>query len=200
MGFSLDNRQIQQALANLVAVDERMTVKAARRGMRKAAKILDEAMVKNTPRQASKPAKVKDTRHMQDTVRVKQKTYRGRKSAPTTVMIVGYASPQVRHAHWVNEGTKPRWTKHSTKDYETIGSVKIKSKGGFRYRRVRRSLGSKRDPNKQGVPHYTGVMPAFRPVQKSLRQTKGAMTSAIVKELQAELGRANFVINTMAGR
>ncbi len=188
MGFTLDNSQIQKSLAKLASINERMTVKAARTGMRKAAKVLQESIEKNTPRQSGKPARVKDTRHMQDTVRIKQKTYRGRKSAPTTVMIVGYASPQVRHAHLVSDGTKPRWTKHSTQ-YRESGRVAIKGRNGVRFKRVRRSVGSFRDANKQGVPHYTGVMPAFRPVQKALRQTRLALASAIGKELKAELGR-----------
>lgn len=173
-------------------ISVRLTDNAARRGMRKAMAQIAGQLKRNTPRASKKPKGVKDTRHMADTASYKVKTYSGGKRKRVFGMV-GYASPQVHHAHLVEYGTAPRYTKHSTKYERVLASRKVKYKrGGYRYRKTeKRSIGSFRDPKKRGPVLYRGIMPAFRPVQRTMAQTKGVIDNSIYDEMAAELKKMN---------
>lgn len=182
-------------------ISVRLTDNAARRGMRKAMAQIAGQLKRNTPKatkivdgkEVSNKAKAaKDKRHMADTVNYKVKTYSGGKRKRVFGMV-GYESPQVHHAHLVEYGTAPRYTKHSTEYERVLANRKVKYKrGGYRYRKTqKRSIGSFRDPKKRGPVLYRGIMPAFRPVQRTMSQTKGVIDNSIYDEMAAELKKMN---------
>lgn len=132
--------------------------------------------------------------HLRQGIISKVKTYKN-----TVFVAVGPRSgAKLFHAHLIEFGTKPRYTRHTSR-YDTVGTKRIKTRvnGKLQYRnkRIRKSAGSFLDPNKakKGSVRYTGVGPAYHYMSRGWSQSEAGVVATIETELRKALASSGVI-------
>ena len=175
--FSIDDARLQELLANLRILPEKVQTKVMRQAGRKSAQTVLGSIKSVTPKARKKTKRFAHRPHLRDVMAIKQKTYKGR-----TVYIVGPKSGQAPHAHLVEFGTQQRFTGSRTQ-YKTVATRKVKKRGGVKFMKAKVSIGSFGIPGMARINR--GRMPAFRNMQIGF----GRVRQVAMRQLESEIAR-----------
>ncbi len=181
-----DLNALQTALQGIPGRIEKNVLRAAGR---KGARFIADRIKSNT-RVAKRQTRQSKTPHLRDTVTVKQRTYRKQRNASVTYFAIGWGGAPSRvkpNAHLVEEGTAQRFTGSKT-DYENAGQKKIKTRKGWVFKKIRKSIGSKAIAG--AIRKNRGIMPAFRPTQRAFSQTEQQARQVMLSEIKSGIDRA----------
>lgn len=170
----------------LSSLGERVTKRVLNNAGKRAAKMVADKATQLTPRAKKKNKRYANRPHLQDTMTVVSKTYRG----ALTVFVIGPRAGVSPHKHLVEKGTKQRFTGQRTV-YSDVGSKLVKTKGGgYRTKRIRKGTGTRLTG---GIRINRGVMPAAWFMRRAWTATKGAakadIENAIRRGIASEMRR-----------
>lgn len=198
--FDVRDGDLRNILSRLNGIPQKLQNQTLRAAGKKAMTPVMATAKALTP-YGTKAKGVIDMRHMRDTITMKIARYT-RKKAAAFAFIVGPESPQVNHAHLVESGTKPRYTRHTTR-YRNVAGRRVRvakpvrfGNGRWSTKKVERnfntrvSVGSFRDYKKLGKPKYTGVMPAFEPMQRAWAQKRFLAHLILEREINKGIAKA----------
>jgi len=183
-------------IQELRKLDQKLANKTLKAAGKKASQLIETSLKRNTPKAKKKNKQYRGSPHLRDTMRTRSRSYnRGR----AIVFLIGPESGKSPHAHLVERGTRRRFTGHSTVYQKTRTGNKVFRRVAFttktgkqRTKRIlvdeskKKSTGSFRDPNKGGVRNR-GIMPAFRMVERTNRETRQGVLRIIRKDIEAAI-------------
>lgn len=168
----------QQLIEQLKAFGPRVVKRVLNNAGKRASKIVADKAKQLTPRAKKKNKQYANRPHLQDTMTVVSKTYRG----ALTVFVIGPRAGVSPHKHLVEKGTKHRFTGQRTV-YSDVGSKLVKTRGGgYRTKRIRKGTGTRLTG---GIRINRGVMPAFW----FMRRAWAATRMAAQREIEATIRR-----------
>lgn len=180
--------ELQNTLRGLPARVEKTVMRGA---VRKAAVIIRDAVRARVPVGKSKQSVLP---HLRDTVDIKKREYKSGKNGKVIYSAIGYRTEvwggarRVKpNAHLVEYGTAPRFTGHKS-DYTQVGTKKIKTRKGWVFKRIRKSIGSEAIAGRR--QRYTGIMPAYRPTTSAYSSVANQARQAMIAEVRAGMNKA----------
>ncbi len=133
--------------------------------------------------------------HLRHGIVSKVKTY----TNAVFVVVGPRTNAKLFHAHLIEFGTRPRYTRHTSR-YQKVGEKRIKTKSGgkvgYRTKRIRKSIGSFLDERKlkRGPVRFTGVGPAHHYMSRGWAQARPGVIATIETELRKALATSGVTV------
>lgn len=193
MDFKLENADLLSIQTILKVLPKRLRNGAMRKAGRQAADIVRRTVQPLVP--VSGERSEESYIHLRQGIISKVKTYNN-----AIVAVVGpKTNAKLFHAHLIEFGTRPRYTRHTSR-YEKVGERRIKTKVGgkigYRTKRIRKSIGSFLDERKakKGPVRYTGVGPAYHYLSRGWKQAQPGVIATIETELRKALATSGVTV------
>lgn len=193
LAFELPTAGMAQIQTMLKVLPKRIRNGAMRKAGKEAAAIVRRNVQPLVPQSGNRDEK--SYMHLRQGIISKVKTYKN-----SVFVVVGPRSgAKLFHAHLIEFGTKPRYTRHTSK-YQTIGTKRIKTRvnGKIQYRskQIRRSTGSFLDQNKakKGSVRFTGVGPAYNYMSRGWAKCEAGVVATIETELRKALATSGVTV------